>query len=155
MRTSELIRKLLPYLCMHGILFTVKIHNFKIFIYLFVIFWLCWVFIAARGLSLVAVHGFLIVVASLVGAWVLGHTGLSSCGLRALEDRLSSCGAWAQLLHDMWDLPEPGIKSMSSAFQGRFLTTGPPGKSSFTVNITQAISPSLVGRLYNLWQLRG
>ena len=29
-------------------------------------FWLCWVFVAARGLSLVAVHGLLIAVASLV-----------------------------------------------------------------------------------------
>ena len=39
---------------------------------LFIYFWLCWVFVAARGLSLVAasggyaVHGLLIVVASLV-----------------------------------------------------------------------------------------
>ena len=57
---------------MHGILFTVKSHILNIFIYLFIIFWLCWVFIAVRGLSLVAVHGFLIVVASLVvepGFW--------------------------------------------------------------------------------------
>ena len=29
-------------------------------------FWLCWVFITAHGLSLVVVHGLLIVVASLV-----------------------------------------------------------------------------------------
>ena len=44
-------------------------------IYLFIYFWLCWVFIAARGLFsscgergllFVAVHGLLIVVASLV-----------------------------------------------------------------------------------------
>ena len=36
------------------------------FIYLFVCFWLHWVFVAARGLSLVAARGFLIAVASLV-----------------------------------------------------------------------------------------
>ena len=36
------------------------------FIYLFIYLWLRWVFIAARGLSLVAVSGLLIVVASLV-----------------------------------------------------------------------------------------
>ena len=36
------------------------------FIYLFIDFWLRWVFIAACGLSLVAVSGLLIVVASLV-----------------------------------------------------------------------------------------
>ena len=28
----------------------------------------------------------------------------------------------------MWDLPGPGIKPMSPALAGRFLTTGPPGK---------------------------
>ena len=28
----------------------------------------------------------------------------------------------------MWDLPRAGIKSISSALAGRFLTTGPPGK---------------------------
>ena len=75
-------------------------------------FWLHWVFVAARGLSLVAVErgllfvvmcGLLIAVASLCcGAWVLGARasvvvahGLRSCGLRALERRLSSCGARA------------------------------------------------------------
>ena len=29
----------------------------------------------------------------------------------------------------MWDLPGPGIKPVSSALAGRFLTTAPPGKS--------------------------
>ena len=29
----------------------------------------------------------------------------------------------------MWDLPRPGIKAMSPALAGRFLTTGPSGKS--------------------------
>ena len=32
------------------------------------------------------------------------------------------CGAWAQLLHSLWDFLEPGIKPMSYAFTGRFLT---------------------------------
>ena len=36
------------------------------FIYLFIYFWLRWVFVAAQGLLLVAVHGLLIAVASLV-----------------------------------------------------------------------------------------
>ena len=30
----------------------------------------------------------------------------------------------------MWNLPRPGIGSMSPALAGRFFTTGPPGKSS-------------------------
>ena len=39
--------------------------------------------------------------------------GLSSCGLQALERRLSSCGSRAQLLHGMWDPPGPGLEPMS------------------------------------------
>ena len=31
----------------------------------------------------------------------------------------------------MWNLPGPGIESTSQALAGRFLTTGPPGKSLF------------------------
>ena len=57
--------------------------------------------------------------------------GLSSCGLWGLERRLSSCGTWASLLHDMWDLPGPGIEPVSPALAGGFLTTVPPGKSLF------------------------
>ena len=51
-----------------------------------------------RGLLFVVVCGLLIVVASRCRAWVLGTRasivaarGLSSCGSRALERRLSSC----------------------------------------------------------------
>ena len=55
--------------------------------------------------------------------------GFSSCGLRALERRLSSCGSQALLLRGMWDLPGPGLKPMSPALAGGFLTTAPPGKS--------------------------
>ena len=53
---------------------------------------------------------------------------LSSCGSRTLERRLSSCGARAQLLHSMWDLPGPGLKPVSPALAGGFLTTAAPGK---------------------------
>ena len=56
-----------------------------------------------RGLLFVAVRGLLIAVASpCCGAQALGTQasvvvarGLSSCGLRALERRLSSSGTWA------------------------------------------------------------
>ena len=82
------------------------------FIYLFIYLWRNWVFIAECGLSLGAASrgysslwcvdfshccGF-----SCCRAWALGTLasvvvarGLSSCGSRALECRLSSCGAWA------------------------------------------------------------
>ena len=76
---------------------------------------------------------------SCCGAWALGAQasvvvarGLSSCGSRALERRLSSCSAWAQVLHGMWDLPGPGFKPMSPALAGGFSTTAPPGKPQET-----------------------
>ena len=82
------------------------------------------------------VRGLLIVVASCcgaqaIGAWasVVAARGLSSCGLQALECRLSSRGARALLLHGMWDLPGPGIEPVSPALAGGFLTTAPAGFS--------------------------
>ena len=64
------------------------------------------------------------------------HAGFSSggswaqqCGSWALERRLSSCGTQAQLLHGLWDLLRPGLKPMSPALAGGFLTTAPPRKS--------------------------
>ena len=44
-------------------------------------------------------------------------TGFSSCGSRALERRLSSCGTRASLLRGLWDLPGPGLEPMSPALQ--------------------------------------
>ena len=94
-------------------------------IYLFIYFWLCWVFVSVRGLSLVAASGghsssrcagLFIIAASLVGE----H--------RLQTSRLSSCGSRAQLLRGMWDPPRPGLEPVSPALAGRFSTTAPPGK---------------------------
>ena len=63
-------------------------------------------------------------------ASVVAARGLSSCGSRVLERRLSSRGAWAQLLWGVWDLPGSGLKPVSPALAGGFLTTVPPGKPS-------------------------
>ena len=82
------------------ILFTFLIN---LFIYLF---WLRWVFIAARGLSLVAAsRGYSSLQCAGFSLWwllllwstgsVVAARGLSSCGSWALEHRLSSCGARA------------------------------------------------------------
>ena len=77
----------------------------------FYYFWLCWVFVAVLGVSLVvvrrsysliAVHKLLIAVASLAAEHRLKGTqasavvacGLNSCGFWALEHRLSCCGPW-------------------------------------------------------------
>ena len=56
---------------------------------------MCGLCLGERGLLFVAVHGLLIAVASFVVEHGLQVRGLSSCGSRALERRLSSCGAWA------------------------------------------------------------
>ena len=73
----------------------------NLFIYIFY-FWLHWVFIAALGLSLVAASGgySLLWCAGFSLQWLLllrstgsRCMGFSSCGSRALERRLSSCGA--------------------------------------------------------------
>ena len=44
---------------------------------------------------------------------------------------LSSCGARAQLPWGMWGLLEPGMEPVFPALVGRFLTTGPQGKSLY------------------------
>ena len=68
------------------------------------------------GPLFIAVHGPLIIVASLVAE----H--------RLQTRRLSSCGTRAQLLRGMWNLPRPGLEPVSPALAGRFSTTAPPGK---------------------------
>ena len=78
-----------------------------------------------RGLSLVAA-----VWATLPCGARVSHCGGFSCsGARAL-------GAWAslvaarglKLLCSMWGLPGAGLKPVSPALAGGFLTTVPPGK---------------------------
>ena len=56
-----------------------------LFIYLFIYFWLCWFFIAVRGLSLVAVSG------GYSSLRCMGShcSGFSCCGAQALGTRAS------------------------------------------------------------------
>ena len=68
------------------------------------------------GPLLIAVHGPLTIVASLVAE----H--------RLQTRRLSNCDSRAQSLRGMWDLPRPGLEPVSPALAGRFSTTAPPGK---------------------------
>ena len=115
--------------------------NFILYI-LFIYFWLCWVFVAAQGLCLVAASGgyspaaacrLLILVASPVAEQSLGFSG---CGSWALEHSLSSCGTWASLFCNMWDLPGSGIKPMSPAWAG-FLTREAPPPPICLLNINR------------------
>ena len=71
---------------------------------LFLSFWLLWVFIAAHGFSLVTPSGgysslwcagFSLQWLLLMRSMASRHSGFHSCGLWALEHRLSSCGTRA------------------------------------------------------------
>ena len=62
------------------------------------------------------------------GAGALGLRGFCSYSSQALEHSLSSYGAWALLVHGMWDPPGSGIEPMSPVLAGRFFTTGPLGE---------------------------
>ena len=122
------------------------------FIYLFIYFWLHWVFVAVCGHTLQlqrvgatlrcgaqASHcgDFSCCGARALGVWasvVVAHR-LSSCGSWALERKLSSCGARAQLLCSMWDFPKLGLEPMSPALAGGFLTTREVPRTGFYANV--------------------
>ena len=101
--------------------------------FFFLSFWLCGVFVALHGFSLVAVSGsyssledagfsflcFSYHRAQALGAWASV----------VVARGLSSCGPWAELLCGKWDLPGPEIEPVSPALVGRFPSTSPPGKS--------------------------
>ena len=129
---------------------------FFFFFNLFIYFWLRWVFLTVRGLSLVATsRGYSLLRctgSSLRWLLLLRSTGsrregFSSCGSRALDRRLSSCGARAQLLRGMWDLAGPGLEPMSPALGGGFSTTVPPGKPHTGLSL---VSPTL-GMVPGTW----
>ena len=73
---------------------------------------------ASRGYSLVKVCRLLIAVASLVLEYGSRCAGSVVVSLHRLSCFLG-----------MWALSGPGIEPVSPALAGRFLTTGPPGKS--------------------------
>ena len=101
----------------------------------FIYLWLCRVFVAAPGLvsrcSKQALHSRCGAWASHWGgfpccrAWALGCVGFSSCSSQTLGCGFYSCGTWAWLPWDMWNLPRPGIEPVSPELAGRFVTTGP------------------------------
>ena len=81
---------------------------------LFFFFWLSWVFVAAHGLSLAVVSGTTIH----CSARASHCSGFSCCRAWALDtcaQQLS--GAWAQLLCSIWNLPGPGIETLSLHWQ--------------------------------------
>ena len=97
--------------------------------------WLGWVFIAVCGLSLVAASrgssSWLCAGFSLPWLLLLQSTGSGCSGFSSRDAR-----AW--LPYSTWNLPGPGIKPVSPALAGRFLTTGLLGKSTV---IGQSVHP--------------
>ena len=92
--TREAAYKFIFYICNSVSLFLYK------FIHLFIYLWLRWVFVAAHGLSLVAVSGgysslrfvgFSLQWLPLLQSTGSRHVGFSSCGSWA-----QSCGSWSQ-----------------------------------------------------------
>ena len=91
--------------------------------------WLCWVFIAAQGLSLAVVLGFLIAAAALVAqpglqdvkVSVVVTRGLTSCSSQALEHRLNSCSIHGLSCSKACGIfLESAIKSVSRALASGF-----------------------------------
>ena len=88
---------------------------------------------------------------SCCGAPALGRKGFSCCGSQTLEHRLDSYSAKAQLFCGMWDPPGSGIKPVSLALAGAFVTTESPGKPR---KLTYSHSHSF-GRQFLLASLSG
>ena len=71
------------------------------------------------------------------GAWTSHCSGVSRCRAWTLGSwasvvvarGLSSCDAWSLVFCNIWNLPRAGIKPVSPALAGGFLSTVPPGKS--------------------------
>ena len=97
-------------------------HPSLLFIYLFIYFWLYWVFVSVRGLSLVAASG---------GPSSSRCAGLSLSRpllLRSTGSRRAGSVVVAHGPSCMWDLPRPGLEPVSPASAGRLSTTVPSGK---------------------------
>ena len=114
----------------------------NLFIYLL---WLSQVFTAVHRLSLVAVSsraalqlqfaGFSLWQLLLLQSTESRAHGLQQLQLSILEHRLSSCRTQDQLAHCIWNLLGPEIEPICPVLAGRFLTTGPPGKSCLSFQI--------------------
>ena len=99
--------------------FCLRFQFFTLFYYLFIYIWLCQVFFAAEGLSIVVVSRSWGMVTLCCGARASHCGGASRCRIQALGCLgFSSCGAWAQLPHSMWNLPRPWIESLSPTLAG-------------------------------------
>ena len=95
----------------------------------FIYFWLCWVFVAVQAFSGCGEQGLL----SSCGVQASYCGGFSHSRAWAPGHGLCSCGSWVQLPLSMWNLHGPGIEPVWPALAAGFLSTGPPGKSMWTL----------------------
>ena len=112
----------------------------NLFIYLFIYFWLCWVFVSVRGLSLVAASGHhsssRCAGLSLSRPLLLRSTGSRRAGSVVVAYR-PSCSAACGIFPDQgsnpcpvhWQADSQPLLHQGSPLAGRFLTTAPPRKS--------------------------
>ena len=116
-----------------------------LFIYLFIYFWLRWVFVAARGLSLDAASGgYSSLRCTGFSSWWLlllqstgsRHAGFSSCGTRAQQlwftgSRAQAQQLWRTGLVALWHVGSSWTRARTyvPCIGSRFLTTVLPGKS--------------------------
>ena len=102
------------------------------FFYICFIFYSCWVFVAVCRLSLVAESGSTLRTPctgfSLLWFLLLWSTGSRALGLQYLLHMGSVVVAQGL----SWDLLRPETETVSTALQGGFLTTRPPGKFFMT-----------------------
>ena len=87
------------------------------------------------GAPLCPAMGALTVVASLVAQkrlWGTEVSAVTTWGLSHYVSGIQSTGSvvvtWTQVLPSMWDLPGPGMQSLSSTVASECLTPEPPGK---------------------------
>ena len=62
------------------------------------------------------------------GARASHYRSLSCCGAQAPDAQAQQLWLTGPVTPGMWDLPRPGLESVSPASTGRFSTTAPPGK---------------------------
>ena len=92
------------------------------FLFLFIYFWPHWLFVAAHRLWVAALR--LSPVAASRGYCAAAACRLQGAGSIVVVHDGHSCPISCRI-----PVPRPGAEPVSPALQGRFLTTGPPGKS--------------------------
>ena len=126
------------------------------FIYLFIILWLCWVFVSVLGLSLIAASGghssSRCAGLSLSRPLLLRSTGSRSAGSVVVAHG-PSCSAACGVFPDQglnpcplhWQADSQPLRHQGSP-AGGFLTTAPPGKSWMVVfnSLKNCISYSMI-----------